>query len=112
MMIYIIYAASVPAPILYGYAFDWSCLWSTSSCGNVGACAVYDIDRMRYVITIPSATGSFVAVAIYIVLHRMVVRKGLDTRDEEHKMNNNDAETNKGCKSEDNKVSITSNDPI
>ncbi|XP_066446837.1 solute carrier organic anion transporter family member 1A5-like isoform X2 [Eleutherodactylus coqui] len=46
----------IPSPIYYGAAIDTTCIkWGTNSCGEPGACRMYDIDAYRVLyIAIPS----------------------------------------------------------
>ncbi|KAM5172161.1 solute carrier organic anion transporter family member 1A2-like [Mantella aurantiaca] len=46
----------IPSPIFYGAAIDTTCIkWGTNSCGESGACRMYDSDAYRYMyIGIPS----------------------------------------------------------
>ncbi|XP_063785483.1 solute carrier organic anion transporter family member 1A2-like isoform X2 [Pseudophryne corroboree] len=39
----------IPSPIYYGAAIDTTCIkWGTTSCGDPGACRMYDSDAYRY----------------------------------------------------------------
>ncbi|XP_063785484.1 LOW QUALITY PROTEIN: solute carrier organic anion transporter family member 1A2-like [Pseudophryne corroboree] len=39
----------IPSPIFYGAAIDTTCIkWGTTSCGDPGACRMYDSDAYRY----------------------------------------------------------------
>ncbi|NXU57141.1 SO1C1 protein, partial [Turnix velox] len=42
--------AGIPAPVYFGALIDMTCLkWGSTSCGQRGACRLYDSDAYRYV---------------------------------------------------------------
>ncbi|NXN30186.1 SO1C1 protein, partial [Nycticryphes semicollaris] len=42
--------AGIPAPVYFGALIDKTCLkWGSTSCGQRGACRLYDSDAYRYV---------------------------------------------------------------
>ncbi|XP_046573016.1 solute carrier organic anion transporter family member 5A1-like [Haliotis rubra] len=73
----------LPSPIVYGKAIDITCtLWETT-CGEVGACAVYDIPRLRYHVKgmdtgfqVLSSVGFFAA---FLLLRNGVVKEYSDS---------------------------------
>jgi len=38
----------IPSPILFGLVIDKSCLIYRYTCGIQGACAIYDLDKLRF----------------------------------------------------------------
>ncbi|XP_018425818.1 PREDICTED: solute carrier organic anion transporter family member 1A2-like [Nanorana parkeri] len=69
----------IPSPIYYGAAIDTTCIkWGTNSCGEPGACRMYDSDAYRYLfIGIPSVLRfvSYIpCVFILLALKRMSSR--------------------------------------
>jgi hypothetical protein len=47
--------ASIPYPLIFGALADASCaFWKTSSCGSHGNCWLYDSDKFRILLIVPS----------------------------------------------------------
>ena len=57
---------ALPNPVYGGALIDWSCLWKEMTCGFEGSCRVYNLDRFRYIMKLPAATGTLIAAALYL----------------------------------------------
>ncbi|CAC5397332.1 SLCO3A [Mytilus coruscus] len=64
----------IPAPIVFGYFFDSVCKeWSTS-CGTKGACALYDIEAMRYTLNSVEVGVRLIVFVLYIFIFHIAKR--------------------------------------
>ncbi|KAM9311392.1 solute carrier organic anion transporter family member 1A6-like [Gastrophryne carolinensis] len=65
----------IPSPIYYGAAIDTTCIkWGTNSCGEPGACRMYDSDAFRYLyIGFPTAMRFISYIPCVIIL--LVLRR-------------------------------------
>ncbi|XP_046573017.1 solute carrier organic anion transporter family member 3A1-like [Haliotis rubra] len=73
----------LPSPIVYGRAIDTTCILWETTCGDVGACAVYDIPSLRYHVKgmdtgfqVLSSAGFFAA---FLLLRNGVVKEYSDS---------------------------------
>ena len=80
--------AFIPAPIVFGAVVDRACLIWSSTCGKSGACALYDVTKLRYSyigveIGIKATSLGLYALALFVLLWQ--VRTGR-TKDEKPTM--------------------------
>jgi hypothetical protein len=59
---------NVPCPIVYGAVVDSACLFWEKTCGEDGACRVYDSDRFRFAFHGVTAIIMFVAFVVDAVV--------------------------------------------
>ncbi|XP_076084430.1 solute carrier organic anion transporter family member 3A1-like [Mytilus galloprovincialis] len=79
----------IPAPIVFGHLFDSVCKeWSTS-CGTKGACALYDIEAMRYTLNSVEVGVGLIVFVIYIFIFHIAKRDDAKKKNSEngHEMN-------------------------
>ncbi|XP_052085396.1 solute carrier organic anion transporter family member 3A1-like [Mytilus californianus] len=79
----------IPAPIVFGYLFDSVCKeWSTS-CGTKGACALYDIEAMRYTLNSVEVGVRLIVFVLYIFIFHIAKRDDSKKKNSEngHGMN-------------------------
>ncbi|XP_010001310.1 PREDICTED: solute carrier organic anion transporter family member 1B3-like [Chaetura pelagica] len=73
--------AGIPAPVYYGALIDKTCLkWGSTSCGQRGACRLYDSNAYRYVYLGLSAVLRGPAYLIAIVFY-ILVKKHFQNKD-------------------------------
>lgn len=58
----------IPSPIVFGHLFDGVCLNWKTSCGIRGACALYDIERMRFTILSFESGARIIVFIFYIII--------------------------------------------
>ncbi|KAM4676552.1 solute carrier organic anion transporter family member 1A2-like isoform 1-T1 [Discoglossus pictus] len=81
----------IPSPVFYGAIIDTSCMkWGTTSCGEPGACRMYDTEAYRYlyfgVATLLRTISYIPCVFILIILKRQTKR---DKNEESKKKSEN-----------------------
>ncbi|KAK7075238.1 hypothetical protein SK128_013125 [Halocaridina rubra] len=67
--------SSIPAPIVFGWAIDYSCKLWENSCNKQGFCWLYDINMYRYILHgIPAAlmAGCLVTELVLLSLHKSI----------------------------------------
>ncbi|VDI41456.1 Hypothetical predicted protein, partial [Mytilus galloprovincialis] len=79
----------IPAPIVFGYLFDSVCKEWSSSCGTKGACALYDIEAMRYTLNSVEVGVGLIVFVIYIFVFHFAKRDDAKKKNFEngHEMN-------------------------
>lgn len=67
--------SSIPAPIIFGWAIDYSCQLWQSTCGKQGFCWLYNLNEFRYILHgIPAAlmAGCLITEIILLSLHKTI----------------------------------------
>ncbi|XP_064116181.1 solute carrier organic anion transporter family member 74D-like isoform X2 [Macrobrachium nipponense] len=67
--------SSIPAPIIFGWAIDYSCQLWQSTCGKQGFCWLYNLNKFRYILHgIPAAlmAGCLITELILLSLHKTI----------------------------------------
>ncbi|MEE6477383.1 hypothetical protein FKM82_011495 [Ascaphus truei] len=73
--------AGITSPIYYGAIIDTTCIkWGTTSCGEPGACRMYDSDAFRHIYY--GVTAALRGVSYIPCLLIMIILKREDRRDE------------------------------
>nr|XP_024219754.1 solute carrier organic anion transporter family member 5A1-like [Halyomorpha halys] len=70
----------IPAPILFGYIIDTTCLVWGKTCNGKGNCWLYNADKLRYMINYIGS--SFIGTGIFFGLGAWYFAKGLKLFDE------------------------------
>ncbi|XP_068244719.1 solute carrier organic anion transporter family member 74D-like [Palaemon carinicauda] len=73
--------SSIPAPIIFGWAIDYSCQLWQNKCGKQGFCWLYDLNSFRYILHgIPAAlmAGCLITEIILLSLHKTIHFYGKD----------------------------------
>lgn len=78
---------NVPCPIVYGAVVDSACLFWENTCGQLGACRVYDADNFRFAFHGVTAFIMIVAFIVDIVVWFKAQRIKID---EEHVVASNE----------------------
>jgi len=60
---------NVPCPIVYGAVVDSACLFWEETCGEAGACRVYDSDKFRFAFHGVTALIMFVAFLVDMLVY-------------------------------------------
>ncbi|KAK7491737.1 hypothetical protein BaRGS_00016993 [Batillaria attramentaria] len=71
----------IPAPIVYGAVIDTACVLWSSTCGKTGACALYDVNRLRqrYIgLKSGSMAAAVLCYAAALLVLTWQVRRGTD----------------------------------
>ncbi|KAK3088850.1 hypothetical protein FSP39_024570 [Pinctada imbricata] len=65
----------LPAPIVFGKLFDGTCKLWKDTCGSKGACKLYDIVSMRYIMVAMEVGLRIAALLVYIVAYFVAIRQ-------------------------------------
>ncbi|XP_041360473.1 solute carrier organic anion transporter family member 74D-like isoform X2 [Gigantopelta aegis] len=70
----------MPAPILFGYVIDGTCKIWKSTCGNRGACQLYDLPSLRYWLKGLECGFRIVGLLFYIIAY--IVARYVQSKDD------------------------------